>query len=843
MSTYTSENIQSLEFLEHIKKRPSAYIPDTSILGQYALIREVIDNSLDELDECVRISYSQPLYLEVNIYYDHKQRYLVSVLDTGRGVPHEKLIDVFTKQYTSGKFHTESYSSSSGLYGIGVKVPVALSDIFKVSTYRENKNTGFIKNNTTSGYVHDTIEDFQYPKLQSCTIVQFILSNRNFIDIDKFLEHGYLRIKELFERIALFSPGYNIVFNVFKVSKKYIDRFIDDIDIDLNTAFKYHQLKFHGVIDQFTNKSLDKLNYYSFLSNMCLKETNVSSDIISRFSESDFYVADLSIPKDKITNHKLNLAEIGILYPLKLKYFKNILPYRIGLVNNLILENSSDYHFNILVTKLKEKLASYIEDKNIRDFFLSSQYKLPFIYLANIKFSEAQFVGTTKHAFRDSIFKDIYQSSLENHFSTLDLKELFQTIEQHLISQYNRFFNKSISVKDNRRLLLELKRPTKYEDCLSNNRLETELFLVEGESAKSVDGRDENIQAIYTLGGKPCNAILELGKENQSLETLKKNPIFQDIMLLLNIKPNDPNLDSLRFGKIFIASDADTHGYHIASILLSNLMLFNKYLVTNGHLYIVIPPLFSLKFKSIGKSKKVSLYIRSEAELVYTLTDYIYQEVFDLYVKTPKTKNIVKLDFDIMVAFLQMTFDICKELENVSKLLNIPLLVVEALANVAHLLNKSSLTSEDVNTISSILKTDVLYDSNGHLLIIQIGIKDHIVPLINFNELYYAHIYPLLSKIDWFNLELYISKKGDKNNINPISLVQLYEICKSFDKLYTIERYKGLGSMDSKDRKISCLDPKTRTVHQITDIGDLDTIYGMLGVNSDYRKHELIENL
>jgi len=185
VSTYVAENIQSLEFLEHIKKRPSAYIPDTSILGQYALIREVIDNSLDELDECVRISYSQPLYLEVNIYYDHKQRYLVSVLDTGRGVPHEKLIDVFTKQYTSGKFHTESYSSSSGLYGIGVKVPVALSDIFKVSTYRENKNTGFIRNNITSGYVHDTIEDFQYPKLQSCTVVQFILSNRNFIDIDK----------------------------------------------------------------------------------------------------------------------------------------------------------------------------------------------------------------------------------------------------------------------------------------------------------------------------------------------------------------------------------------------------------------------------------------------------------------------------------------------------------------------------------------------------------------------------------------------------------------------------------------------------------------------------------
>ena len=223
---YNDASIKSLDIIDHIKQRPSAYIEDIGINGQYKSIKEGIDNALDELEN---IKYSKNNTLSLSIIYNKNNlsKYIVSIIDNGRGIPINKVVDVFTKEYTSGKFDTNSYTTSGGLLGIGSKVIYALSDIFNAISIN-NKKISILFNNSittqseTDYNVPNFYKDIIFNK-NTGVILQFQLSTKFFRDIDNWIKFGYLELFTLLRKISLLKFNkFRIVCNLIEVNNNKI---------------------------------------------------------------------------------------------------------------------------------------------------------------------------------------------------------------------------------------------------------------------------------------------------------------------------------------------------------------------------------------------------------------------------------------------------------------------------------------------------------------------------------------------------------------------------------------------------------------------------------------------
>lgn len=808
---YTDKHIQSLDIFDHVRLRSTAYVPDTNVEGQFGVIKEILDNSLDELE-----NIQQPVKkLTVCLFY-HNDQYIILIKDNGRGIPLNKLEDVFTKPFTSGKFNTKAYKTSSGLLGIGAKASIALSSKSKVISYRKEgiKSIYFWCENNKIKYQSSDIQSNMLNVSGSVTIIQPDISI--FQNIPEIIKSKELEttIIEYFSCLSLFNKDFEIEFYIKNIN---FDIFSKDNDYywNIEATLNASELKFN-------NKIFDRIKF------------------LERYFETSFYINQQPSFNLNFNNDKLDYNASLIYIPSTKDYNRLQNNNKITFVNNILIKDNESYHIRYLISTLKEYLAKFIQDTSLKEFFLK-QYKFPFIFLIYSKFSGAQFTGTTKHSFRDNKFKSTFLPLLKsflNQNSQL-LEDMYELLSEHIVVQYNKFYNKALSVKNSKKILLELNRPDKFDDCLTKDRLQAELFLVEGDSAKSVAGRDPEYQAIYTLGGKTLNALIELGKENKSLEKLKKNIIFQDIIKLLNIVPGSNDISNINFGKILILTDADTHGYHIASILANNLRLLCPKLIDEGMVYLVEPPLYSIKFKSINKK----LYLRSDEDLVTMLSMYIYWECIRLALKGEHFDSPKELSKEEFIYFINMVFKIGYLLEDISKEINIHPIIIECLCEYSYILNKLVLTEEDIEMLKSCKVWDnIVYDSKSHLLIISQGLNDYIVPLVKFTDVLYKKILPVFRKIGWPKLKLYV-RGIEQNSYIPATIIQLYEYLKTFEKLYTIERYKGVGSMSIQDRQESCMDRNNRIVRQIKGVGDIDVIYGMLGNNADYRKRELMTYL
>jgi DNA gyrase/topoisomerase IV subunit B len=274
-------------------------------------------------------------------------------------------------------------------------------------------------------------------------------------------------------------------------------------------------------------------------------------------------------------------------------------------------------------------------------------------------------------------------------------------------------------------------------------------------------------------------------------------------------------------------ADADTHGYHITDILLGDLYALCPALINNGHVYVTIPPLYSLNIKG-----REPIYIRDNYELNATLAFAVYYNSLDIGFHTgTQSRNLTREEF---VAFSEIVCRIGDELDRLSVEYMIPAVLLEQLSLMTSHLN---LRQPDINVIRSYLGCEVRYVESGHLLIISIGSDDIIVPLNQITELIYARILPLYRTFYYGKVRITATTKRSKALVNsPISIAQLYQMFKELDKMFTIKRYKGLGSMPPEDIAKNCVNPNTRKVHQIINIGDLKTVFHMLGDDPTERK-------
>ncbi len=530
---YTEENIRSLDWKEHIRMRPGMYIgklgdgssPDDGI---YILLKEVLDNSIDEF------IMGAGKTIEVSV-----QSSKVIVRDYGRGIPLGKLIDVVSKMNTGGKYDTRAFKKAVGLNGVGTKAVNALSDYFKVESNRDGKSAIAEFNQGELG----NHQDAELSSRRRGTKVSFIPDESIF----KNFKYRNEYISKMLKNYVYLNPGLTIIFNGEK--------------------------------------------YYS--------ENGLKDLLTERINDSELLYPIIHLKGDDI--------EVAITHS-KSQYTEEYHPFVNG-------QNTTQGGTHL--SAFREALV-----KTIREFFgknyESSDIRKSVVSAISIKVMEPVFESQTKTKLGSSemggglpsvrvYINEFLKKELDNylHKNTEVAEQIHRKILQAEKERKELSGIRKIARERAKKSNLHNK---KLRDCrvhlgdLKNEkRLDTTLFITEGDSASGsiTKSRDVNIQAVFSLRGKPLNSY------GMSKKIVYENEEFNLLQAALNI---EDSIEDLRYNNIVIATDADVDGMHIRLLLITFFLQFFSDLIKTGHLYILQTPLFRVR------NNKETIYCYSEDE-------------------------------------------------------------------------------------------------------------------------------------------------------------------------------------------------------------------------------------
>ncbi len=536
---YTAKDIVVLSGIEAIRKRPGMYIGNTSLEGFHHLLWEVVDNAIDE----AMAGYAKTIRVTIT-----KDNYFI-VEDDGRGIPVEKhpqegvsaLQVVMTKLHAGGKFTKKAYKVSGGLHGVGLSVVNALSQDLEVWVKRNGK---IYYQKYSRG---KPLVDVQVigETLETGTRIRFkpdpLIFKDTRIDVDLIS----FRLKEL----AHLNPGIKIEL------------------INEKTETKKEFFSEKGIVE-----IIEELN----------KNKEPLHDVL-------FFTGQVDSEKGKIK------IEFAMQYSTS--YEEKIFTF----VNNINTHEGGTHYIGLktALTRVMNKFLEKIEGKNKsnKSIKLSSEdVREGLTAILSIHMPEPQFEGQTKTKLGNNEIKYIVSSFISSH-----LEEYFEKnidIAKKIISKAVKAAQAREAAKRARELvrrknaLFNSSLPGKLADCTSRNVEESELFIVEGDSAggSAKQARDRNIQAVLPLRGKILNI------EKSSLHKALKNKEIQAIIKAIGTGIGDSyNKDNLRYGKIIIMTDADIDGSHIATLLLTLFYRYMPELIEEGRLYLAQPPLFLVK--------------------------------------------------------------------------------------------------------------------------------------------------------------------------------------------------------------------------------------------------------
>lgn len=541
-TTYDADQIQVLEGLEAVRKRPGMYIGSTGPKGLHHLVYEVVDNSIDEAlaGFCTHI--------EVDINVDGS----ITVTDDGRGIPtgiHSKtgksaLETVMTVLHAGGKFGGGGYKVSGGLHGVGVSVVNALSKLVEVTVWRDRQvhQQRYEKGKAQGSLVvNPNKED---PK-RTGTAVHFIPDDTIFTETTVF-EYDILakRLKEL----AYLNAGIKITFS---------DRREPEIRQDV---FCYE-----GGIKEYVEY-------------MTREKDPLHQDIIYVNKE-----------KNGVT------VEVALQWCID-AYSDNLL----GFANNIRTIDGGT-HLEGLKTVLTRTMNSFARKRNkIKDNESNlggENVREGLTGVVSVKVPDPEFEGQTKtklgntevRGIVDSLVGEVLNDYLEFNLSVGDaiIEKAIQSFKAAEAARHARELVRRKSVLESSPL------PGKLADCSSRDPEESEIFLVEGDSAggSAKQGRDRRFQAILPLRGKIINI-----EKTDDTKIYKNNEIQSMITALgLGIKGDEFDPTQLRYHRIVIMTDADVDGAHIRTLLLTFFYRYQRELVDQGYIYIACPPLYKLE--------------------------------------------------------------------------------------------------------------------------------------------------------------------------------------------------------------------------------------------------------
>lgn len=820
MATYSSNSIESKDQMELLRFRPTFGVGSRDVTGQIHAIGEIFSNSKDEMP------YVKNGFIKIVIFINkEEQKYQIAIQDNGRGVPLPSLVNVFTKPHTSGKYNQDSYKFSSGLFGIGAKATLAVTKRFKAISARDfeygsgKKDKGYGSIYTENLELKDHSQILGNPAPTHGTLVVFEFDDSVMTNMNDFIENGYNKVIETMQRLHLFLN--DVKFSMFQVNHFIPEDFWKS---DIITSLQIY------------NKSISTNN-----NNVCcLYDSDDWSDPFKYLNSIWGITNNLAWESEDII--KIPLAEDKLGYTIRI-----YLPKRIGgngtiaLVNDVFITRADSYHIQGLNTVLKKFISAYINDSALRNFFMD-KYKLPLYVLMDIKYSGAEFVGTTKESFRDAEFLKLFIEELSK--SVEDNTEKFvllaNILMEHIQSEYNKMYTKPIEVKAEQKLALTLNNPRAYKDCLEYGP-DSELFIVEGTSASGVQSeRNVRNQALYAIRGKPRNEVISSTfSRHESIQRLMKDKIWQDLVRIIGIQPgnDDQDLRTLRFGKICIMHDADPDGDHIEAIGVSNFYLLNPNIVAKGYIWISKPPLFLLQKKA---SSKYKFFMFNESAII----DYhilLYKKVYDIVLKEKKSGKIFKMDDKTFRSFCYVILHIGEIITDVATRMNIPDFILECLLHCLPYLDKNRYNGVDIKSIKAILPFEkIMYDKITHSLIVSNGMNDYTISLNGFLSEIYKVLYPKLKEIAWDSYDILISTKYTKEmKLEPSSFIKVYKLFKLIDDLFDAKRFKGLGTMKPEDLAVTCIVPNTRALFHIENLEDAQVLFDMMGSDSTVRKEML----
>ncbi len=555
---YNAENIKVLEGLEGVRRRPAMYIGSTGKEGLHHLVYEIVDNSVDEAMAGICTT------IIVSLNADGS----VTVIDNGRGMPVDKhpvykksaMEIIVTKLHAGGKFDKGSYAVSGGLHGVGISVVAALSKKMRVEVKRDGKI--YMQEYKIGTPLNEVEVIGKYEGKETGTTVTFFPDDTIFSTTT--FDFNYLVTR--FREIAFLNAGLKILFS-------------DERDKEKGKKEEFHYVG--GVVE-----------FVKWL-NRTKQALHVKPVYFKKMQD------DLGI-------------EVGIQY--NDSYNDNIQSF-VNTINTI----EGGTHVAGFKTALTRVINDYAEKKGIikKDEKLEGDdVREGLCTVISVKVKEPQFEGQTKTKLGNSEIKGIIDSA-----TTSALAEFFEE-NPSIANTIAKKASEALRAREAAKKAKELVRrknalgggglPGKLADCSSKKMEETELYIVEGQSAGGTakGARDKEYQAILPLKGK----ILNVEKSNPAKALASEE--IANLMTAIGAGMGDSfDIEKLRYGKIIIMTDADVDGQHIKTLLLTLFFRYVPQLIEAGNIFVAVPPLYKIR-----KGQK-DTYVYDDAELKKALKD------------------------------------------------------------------------------------------------------------------------------------------------------------------------------------------------------------------------------
>lgn len=543
---YSADNIQVLEGLEAVRKRPSMYIGDTGPKGLHHLVYEVVDNSIDEAvaGYCDRI--------DVVIHADNS----ISVEDNGRGIPtginkkenKSALEIVMTVLHAGGKFDKDTYKVSGGLHGVGVSCVNALSTLLVAEVQREGK-----------------------------VFVQEYEKGKPKYDVKVIGESDKTGTK------VTFHPDPEI--------------------FTLTTTYNYDTLATRLRELSFLNKTI-RLTLSDERERM--DDGNFRQDVFYSEGGLSEFVKYLDGTRQPLIPDPIYIEGIkqGVPVELALQYNDTFAENVHSYVNNInTIEGGS--HVAGFRRGLTRTLKNYADKsgllKNLKVEITGDDFREGLTAVISVKVAEPQFEGQTKTKLGNSEVMgavDVAVGEILNVYLEENPKEAKTIVQKVVIAaQARAAARKAREMVQRKNVMGGSGLPGKLADCSNNDPAKCEIYLVEGDSAGGTakQGRDREFQAILPLRGKILN--VEKAMEHKIYENDEIKNIFTALGVSIGTEEDAKalNLEKLRYHRVIIMTDADVDGSHITTLILTFYFRYMKELIERGHVYIATPPLYLVK--------------------------------------------------------------------------------------------------------------------------------------------------------------------------------------------------------------------------------------------------------
>ena len=733
MPEYGASNIKVLKGLEAVRKRPGMYIGDTSVKGLHHLIYEVVDNSIDE----AMAGYCDKI--KVTLTTDGS----AIIEDNGRGIPvaehpTEKIpaaTVVLTVLHAGGKFDKDTYKVSGGLHGVGVSVVNALSKKLHMTIFRD----GQIYEQWFEKGIPVTPLEVTGTTRKKGTKIEFWPDETIFTETVEFKDEI---LTKRFKELAYLNPRIAIDFRDERNGLKEL----------------YH---FEGGIRQ-------------FVEDMHTKEPLSSAQLFE--GKADDIEMDISFMYQNADSDKV-----------------------LSFVNNIKTADGGTHEAGFragLTRAISNYIAKNANAKEKNTKISGEDTKEGLVAVVSVRVPEPQFEGQTKGKLGSSYVRPLVQKFTYEKINKY-LEE--NPIEAKAIMNHVLLAAKGREAAKRAKDLVKRKDsmsvgtlPGKLADCQSKDPAESELYLVEGDSAggSAKQGRDRVFQAILPLKGKILNV------EKARLEKILKSEEIKNMITALGCGIGDEfNEDKLRYHKIIIMTDADVDGSHIQTLLMTFFFRFLQPIVEKGYLYLAQPPLYRYKK---GKNET---YLKDDK----ALNDFLIENGMSAIESETMGKQDLAELFKL-VAYYQMTL---KELDKRFSMAEVLRYMIENPDVVGK--NNSELDKELRGYIKdlgyNILNSSVNDERLHYFVQTKEGLEELIVDDNLFTNPHYNEALYIFDKI----------KERVTDEFKGKDLLKMLEdILANARKGAYIQRYKGLGEMNPEQLWETTMDPENRRLLQIT---------------------------